>query len=112
MTDENLLACVRAALAGNRAVKEVKMFGGVGFLLNGNLLVAASNRGLLVRVGKEAENEALARRGAAPMIMRGRAMAGYIRVDMARLNERSVAPWVELAGGFVQTLPKNKKPAR
>jgi TfoX/Sxy family transcriptional regulator of competence genes len=112
MTDENLLACVRAALAGNRAVREVKMFGGVGFMLNGNLLVAASKRGLLVRVGKQAENKARARPGAAPMIMRGRTMAGYIRVDMARLNERSVAPWIELGGGFVRTLPKKKKPAR
>jgi TfoX/Sxy family transcriptional regulator of competence genes len=84
------------------------MFGGVGFMLNGNLLVGASSRGLLVRAGKDAEREALTRREASPMIMRGRLMAGYVRVDAAALDQRAVASWVRLAQLFVQTLPKKK----
>ena len=48
--DRNLAASVRAALARTDAVREVKMFGGIGFMLNGNLFAAASKRGLLVRV--------------------------------------------------------------
>jgi TfoX/Sxy family transcriptional regulator of competence genes len=110
MNDQDLLTCVRALLGGARAVKEIKMFGGIAFMLNGNLLVAASIRGLLARVGKDAEREALMRPGATPMIMRGRLMNGYIRVDASSLDERAVASWIHLARLFVQTLPQ-KKPA-
>jgi TfoX/Sxy family transcriptional regulator of competence genes len=110
MDDEELLAHVRQSLAGTRSVKEIKMFGGIGFMLNGNLLVAASNRGLLVRVGKDAEREALSRPGASPMVMRGRAMGGYIRLHNTALNKRAVASWVRLARAFVSTLAK--KPAK
>ncbi|HEY0799484.1 MAG TPA: TfoX/Sxy family protein [Steroidobacteraceae bacterium] len=110
MNDQDLLASVRASLAGDRAVTEIKMFGGIGFMLNGNLLVSASSRGLLARVGKDAEREALTRPGASPMIMRGRLMSGYIRVDASTLDKRAVASWAHLARLFVQALPK-KKPA-
>jgi TfoX/Sxy family transcriptional regulator of competence genes len=110
MNDQNLLACVRGLVGGARPAKEIKMFGGIGFMLNGNFLVSASRRGLLARVGKDAEREALMRPGAAPMEMRGRLMSGYIRVDASGLDERAVASWVHLARLFVQTLPK-KKPA-
>jgi len=103
--DERLNDQARAALAGNRAVSEVKMFGGIGFMLNGNMIAAASDRGLLVRVGPPGEAEALARPGARSMIMRGRAMAGYVRVDTAVLDLRAVKSWLRLARAFVQTLP-------
>ena len=106
MNEQDLLATVREALAA--AVHEIKMFGGIGFMLNGNLLVAVSSRGLLARVGKEAEREALTRAGASPMIMRGRLMAGYIRVDASALDEHAVVSWVHLARAFVKTLPKKK----
>ena len=92
MNDQDLLTCVRALLGGARAVKEIKMFGGIAFMLNGNLLVAASIRGLLARVGKDAEREALMRPGATPMIMRGRLMNGYIRVDASSLPQKRPAP--------------------
>jgi len=81
------------------------MFGGIGFMLNGHLLVAASERGLLVRVGKDRYDEALSRPGAHPMIMRGRSMKGYVRVDREQLNHRGVGSWVKLAIAFVKTLP-------
>jgi TfoX/Sxy family transcriptional regulator of competence genes len=51
--EQELATHVRAALAGAGTLREVKMFGGIGFMLNGNLIAGASRRGLLVRVGKE-----------------------------------------------------------
>ena len=107
--DDKLTAHVRTALAGARSVRETKMFGGVGFMLAGNLVVAASNRGLLVRVGKEAYAAALSRPGAEPMIMNGREMAGYVRVGPGSLDARSVKSWLGLARAFVETLPPKKK---
>jgi TfoX/Sxy family transcriptional regulator of competence genes len=86
-------------------MREVKTFGGIGFMLNGNLLVGASKRGLLVRVGKEGHRKALSRPGARPMAMRGRTLAGYVRVDPEALDELAVRSWVQLAVEFVKTLP-------
>ena len=84
------------------------MFGGIGFMLSGNLLAAASKRGLLVRVGKVRQADALARVGARHMIMRGRTMEGYIYVDPPALTGRAVQAWLRLAIDFVQTLPPKK----
>ena len=82
MSAENDLdSRVRAALQGVEAVREVKMFGGVGFMVNGNLVAAASKRGLLLRVGRERQDEALAQPGIRPMEMRGRRMEGYVYAD-------------------------------
>ena len=107
--DQDLAASVRAALASAGNVREVKMFGGIGFMLNGNLVVAASRRGLLARVGKDRQGDALSRPGARPMVMRGRTMEGYIYVDPPALNARALRAWIELAIAFVRTLPS--KPA-
>jgi TfoX/Sxy family transcriptional regulator of competence genes len=109
--DEKLATHVRAALAGASPVREVKMFGGIGFMLNGNLIAAASDRGLLVRVGEQQDAEALARRGAEPMVMNGRTMKGFIRVKAA-LDARSVKSWLRLARSFVDTLPAKKAAAK
>src|SRR5262245_57288376 len=79
--DQDLAASVRTALVGAGAIREVKMFGGIGFMLNGNLVAAVSKRGLLVRVGKDHRRTALGQQGARPMVMRGRTMEGYIYVD-------------------------------
>src|SRR5258708_26453313 len=105
MNEQVLLAMVRESLAA-AAVREIKMFGGIGFMLNGNLLVAVSSRGLLARVGKEAEPEALTRAGASPMLMRGRLMTPYIRLVASALDAHAAEPWVHCARPFVQTLPK------
>jgi TfoX/Sxy family transcriptional regulator of competence genes len=103
--EDDLAASVRAALAGAGTVREVKMFGGIGFMLGGNLVAAASKRGLLLRVGKDQQGDALAQRGARPMVMRGRTMQGYIHVDPPALNEQALGKWLQLAVAFVQTLP-------
>ena len=104
-------ASVRVALAGKPSMHEVKMFGGIGFMLNGNMLVAVSKRGLLVRVGKDAEAEALSRPGARPMEMRGRAMAGYVFVAPEALTDTNIADWLTLARSFVAALPPKDKSA-
>src|SRR6267378_136262 len=103
--DQDLTARVRAALMGSGAIREIKMFGGIGFMLNGNMVVAASSRGLLVRVGKDRQQETLSKSGARPMVMRGRTMDGYIYVDPPALNAHALKTWIELAVAFVQTLP-------
>ena len=110
--DDDLAARVRAALGGAGTIREVKMFGGVGFMLNGNLVAAASKRGLLVRVGKDRQSEALARSGSRPMEMRGRTMEGYIYADPPALIDDSVKVWLRLASAFIQTLPPKAAGAR
>src|SRR5947207_9900150 len=108
--DQELAASVRAALAGTSVIREVRMFGGIGFMLNGNLVAAASRRGLLLRVGKDRQAEALAQSGARPMVMRGRTMEGYVYVDPPALNKQAVQNWLRLAVAYVEALPR--KPDR
>jgi TfoX/Sxy family transcriptional regulator of competence genes len=103
--DQQLAATVRAGLAGSGEIREVRMFGGIGFMLNGNLAAAVSRRGLLLRVGKDRQAEALAQPGARPMVMRGRAMEGYVYVNSPAPNEQAVQNWLRLAVAHVQTLP-------
>jgi len=110
-TDLELAGAVRSALTGVKAISEVKMFGGIGFMLNGNLLVGASKRGLLVRVGKERQSQALAQPGARQMEMRGRLMDGYVYVDPP-IAPNTVSGWVDLARAFVGTLPPKRKAKR
>ena len=105
VADWDLAASVRNALLDAGAIREVKMFGGIGFMLNGNLLAGASKRGLLVRVGKDCRGDALTRSGARPMVMRGRTMEGYVYVDPPALDDVAVQAWIQLAVAFVQTLP-------
>lgn len=111
----DLAARVRATLSGMATVREVRMFGGIAFMLDGNMLAAASMRGLLVRVGKERQPDALSRPGARAMEMRGRVMEGYVYVDPPALEGRAIQEWLQLALDFVQTLPPKAagaKPAR
>lgn len=108
--DETLASHVRAALAGASSVREVKMFGGLGFMLQGNMIAACSHRGLLVRGGETAMAKALSR-GAQPMIMNGRTMKGFVWVTEAT-NGRSVNSWLRLARRFVESLPVKKRTHR
>src|SRR5579864_5413100 len=108
----DLAKAVREALAGVGAVTEMKMFGGIGFMLNGNMVAAASKRGLLLRVGKDRQAGVLDL--ARPMVMRGRTMEDYVYIDPPDLSDESVRAGVALAVGHVQTLPskaaKTKRP--
>lgn len=116
--ETELAGIVRETLAAHAAaVREVRMFGGIGFLVNGNLLAGASPRGLLLRVGPERESEALGRPGARPMVMRGRTFEGYVYVDAPALTREAVPGWIELALPHVLALPpkaakrRRRKPA-
>lgn len=105
--DEELAERLRGLIAGEAAVTEQRMFGGLAFLVGGNMAVAASGQGgLLVRVDP-AESEELTRTTPArPMEMRGRSMAGWLRVDAADVGTRAeLASWVERGVSFARTLP-------
>jgi TfoX/Sxy family transcriptional regulator of competence genes len=107
--EDDLAADVRDALAGTGAVSEVRMFGGIGFMLGGNMVAAVSRRGLLLRVGKDRYADALARPAAHPVEMRGRTIEGYVRVDTLALGDAALKAWLREAAAFVRTLPP--KPA-
>jgi TfoX/Sxy family transcriptional regulator of competence genes len=100
-----LAASVRAALAGAGTIREIKMFGGIGFMLDGNMVAAVSKRGLLLRVGRDSRAAALARAGAHAVEMQGRKMQGYVRVDPSTLTQRALRTWLGEASAFVRTLP-------
>ena len=100
------------AVLGKRAFTEQKMFGGTCFMINGNMLIGTSKRGLLVRVGKDAHAAAAARPHASPMEMGGRSMEGYLHVaPEGTASEADLAGWLDLALAFVETLPPKTKPA-
>lgn len=102
---------LRAAL-GPRQVTEQKMFGGTCFMLNGNMLIGTSKRGLLVRVGKEGHAAAAARPHARPMEMGGRSMEGYVHVaPEGTATEADLRGWLDVALAFVETLPPKIKSA-
>jgi TfoX/Sxy family transcriptional regulator of competence genes len=103
--DEDLAGRMRVALAGAGMLREVKMFGGLCFMLNGNMVAGTSKRGLLVRVGKEQQSAALARPDAKRMEMTGRPMQGYVFVDPPPPDEQALRDWLDLAVTFVKTLP-------
>ena len=103
--DEDLVERMRAVLAGAGAVREVRMFGGLCFMLDGNMVAGTSKRGLLVRVGKDRQPDVLARLGTKPMEMGGRMMEGYVFVEPAPHDEDALRDWLGLAVGFVKTLP-------
>lgn len=114
MSVDILAERIRSALAGKK-VTEQRMFGGICFMLNGNMAIAASPNGLLVRVGKEGDAAALRRPGTRPMIQRDRPMAGYLYVDeTGTRTSRQLAAWVEIAMAHAATLPakvRTKNPA-
>src|SRR6202047_5608047 len=100
--DEDLAERMRAILAGTGAVREVRMFGGLCFMLNGNMVAGTSKRGLLVRVGKEQHAPSLARPDARPMEISGRPMEGYVVIEPPPKDDRVLREWIELAVAFVQ----------
>jgi TfoX/Sxy family transcriptional regulator of competence genes len=104
--DEDLANRLRELLAGEDAVTEKKMFGGLAFLLHGNMSVSASrNGGLLARIDPADTDAALARPHVALMQMRGRTMDGWITVAPEGLKtKRQLAAWVKRSLGFVKTL--------
>jgi TfoX/Sxy family transcriptional regulator of competence genes len=105
--DEELAVRIRDLIADERGVTEKKMFGGLAFLIGGNMAVAASGQGgLLVRVDPADTDRLIASSQAQSFEMRGRPMQGWLRVaseDVA--TKRQLAPWVKRGVGFARSLP-------
>jgi len=108
--DEELAARIRELLAGKKGVTEKKMFGGLAFLVGGNMAVAASGQGgLMVRVDP-AESDALVAKTAATMVeMRGRQMPGWLRLTSEDVRtKRELAKWVERGSAYAGSLPAKR----
>ena len=115
MYDEELANRVREQLAGEDGVTEKRMFGGLAFLLAGNMVVAVSGRGgLMVRVGSGGAEEALARPHASQVEMRGRPMTGWVFVALEGVRtRRQLEAWVARGVAQARTLPaKGARPRR
>ena len=105
--DEDLAHRLRELLAGEEAVTEKKMFGGLAFLIGGNMAVAASGQGgLLVRVDPEESDALVAGSHGRPFEMRGRTMKGWLRIDTEHVQTTDeLAVWVERGMSFARSLP-------
>jgi hypothetical protein len=105
--DEDLANRIRELVASESGVTEQRMFGGLAFLLGGNMAVAASGKGgLMVRVDPD-ETDALAGKPhAGPFEMRGRGMRGWLRVDSEGVRtKRQLEPWVRRGVAYARSLP-------
>lgn len=106
--DEALAERIRALTGTERGLSEMKMFGGLAFLVNGNMAVAASGQGgLLVRVDPDESDELVRTTNAELMEMRGRSMPGWLRVEPR--NDQDVQAWVERGVAYARSLPPKKK---
>ena len=105
--DEALADRIRRLVAGEPGVTEQRMFGGLAFLIGGNMSVAASGQGgLLVRVAPDDTDALLAKPHAQPFEMRGREMQGWLRVDPEGLRtKRQLEPWVARGVAYARSLP-------
>jgi TfoX/Sxy family transcriptional regulator of competence genes len=105
--DELLAVRMRAALGPQPGLVEKKMFGGVGFLVNGNMACGVHKDELIVRVGLQNYTAALARPHAHPFDMTGRPMAGWIMVRPAGCaTETALKDWLEQGMTFAHSLPE------
>jgi hypothetical protein len=108
--DEEIANRIRGLVAGEAGLTEQKMFGGLAFLIGGNMAVAASGQGgVLVRVDPEASDGLVATTDAYPMEMRGRTMPGWLRVDPEHVaTKRELAKWVGLGTAYARSLPPKR----
>jgi TfoX/Sxy family transcriptional regulator of competence genes len=104
---EELAGRIRAAIGDRPGVVEKKMFGGFGFMLNGNMMVGVMSTGeLLVRIAPGDEQKVLARPGAAPMMMRDRPMKGFAGVtDEGIETDEALRDWIAYAEAHVKRMP-------
>ena len=104
--DENLAERVRTLFAGRTGAREQKMFGGLCFMLNGNMACGVSGSELVVRVGKENLDEALALPHSRPFDMTGRPMRGFVYVAADGLaSDLGLEEWAQRGVSYAQSLP-------
>ncbi len=105
--DEDLANRIRELVAGEAGLTEKRMFGGLAFLINGNMSVSASGQGgLLLRVDPDDTDSLLGKPHAQPFVMRGREMQGWLRVDADGVRtKRELEWWVVRGVTYARTLP-------
>jgi TfoX/Sxy family transcriptional regulator of competence genes len=105
--DEDLADRIRGLVGGESGLTERKMFGGLAFLIGGNMAVAASGQGgILVRVDPAQSDALVDTTNAELMEMGGRQMSGWLRVGAEDLGtKRQLARWVELGTTYARSLP-------
>jgi TfoX N-terminal domain len=105
--DEDLANRVRELIGAEAGLTEMRMFGGLAFLIGGNMAVGVSGQGgLMVRVDPDETKALLARPHAGPFEMRGRGMKGWVRVDADGVRtKRGLEPWVRRGVAYARSLP-------
>ena len=104
--DEVLIERIRPLLSGRAGFSEKKMFGGVCFMINGNMCLGTWKGSLIVRLGKDRHEETLARPHTQPANITGRVMTGWALVEPAGIrSERDLKTWVGEAAAFAASLP-------
>jgi TfoX/Sxy family transcriptional regulator of competence genes len=108
--DDELADRMRELLGAESDLTEKKMFGGLAFLIGGNMAVAASSQGgVLVRVDPAQSERLVATTNARLMEMRGRRMHGWLRVDLEDVRtKRQLARWVEVGATYARSLPAKR----
>ena len=105
--DESLAARIREGLDRRKNIEEKKMFGGVGFLLNGNMLVGVWKDSLIVRLGLVGYEDALLQSHVWEFDITGKPMKGWVMVEPEGIeDDDQLAGWIERALNFVKTLPR------
>jgi TfoX/Sxy family transcriptional regulator of competence genes len=104
--DHQLAMQARAALASQESLTEREMFGGIGFMVSGNMACGVIGEDIIIRVGPEAYEDELEREGVKEFDMTGRPMRGWVRVTpTAFTTEAALRDWVHKGLAFASTLP-------
>lgn len=107
--DEKLAERIRAMLKGTRGLTEKKMFGGVGFMVNGNMACGVNKQDMIVRLSDADSEAALKRAHVKPFDMSGRPMKGWIVVEPQGVStDKALQTWVDRSVAFAGTLPPKK----
>src|SRR5947199_5092681 len=109
--DEDLANRIRELIAAEDGYTEQKMFGGIGFMIDGHMAVGVSGEGgLMIHCSKEETEALLAKPGARPFEMRGRELKGWLRVDAESVStKRALEPWAMQSVAFARALPPKEK---
>lgn len=111
--DESTAERVRRVLSGRDDIVEKRMVGGLSFMVNGSMCCGVTSTALMVRVGPEAYERALAQPHVRPMKFAGRPLAGYVCIDPEGCRtDAALAKWVQRGIDFVSTLPAKGTAAR
>lgn len=98
---------IRGRIGAHPGLSEREMFGGIAFMINGNMAVGVSGEELMVRVGKDAHNEAIALPGARTFDMGARPMRGWVAVGPEGFaGEAELNGWIDRGVAFAESLPK------